>query len=431
MKLPPAILRYLKFKGIKQPTPIQAQGLPCVLMGRDMIGIANTGSGKTLVFTLPAVLFALEEEIRLPVVSGEGPFSLILCPSRELADQIFGIVKQYIAILAEAGYPELNSILVMGGTQTDKISSGIHIVVATPGRLIDLLNRDKLSLGFCKIFCLDEGDRMLDGAFAEDVRRVMDHFQGQRQTILFSATMPESIQTFGESALVRPCIVNVGRAGAANLDVLQEIEYVPVEAKLIYLAECLLKTPPPVMIFCESKRDVDDIHEYLLRRSVHATSIHGSKDQEERKQAIEDFRAGRKDVLIATDVASKGLDFPNIQHVINFDMPKDIETYVHRIGRTGRSKRTGTATTFVDKTCTETILLDLKELLMESNQPIPPFMKNLKTSEDPTMRLLESHSGVRGCRFCGGLGHRVTNCPKAEEKRLKALRSGGGSDYLR
>jgi len=273
---------------------------------------------------------------------------------------------------------------------------------------------------------------MLDGGFAEEVRKVMDHFQGQRQTVLFSATMPESIQTFGETALVRPCLVNVGRAGAANLDVLQEVELVPVDAKLAFLAECLLKTPPPVMIFCESKRDVDDIHEYLLRRSVHATAVHGSKDQEERRQAIEDFRRGRKDVLIATDVASKGLDFTNILHVINFDMPKDIETYVHRIGRTGRSGKTGTATTFIDKSCTESILLDLRELLSEAKQPLPPFLKQLRaSSEDASLALLEERSGIKGCRFCGGLGHRVTNCPKAEEKRFKALRAAGGGDFMR
>lgn len=158
----------------------------------------------------------------------------------------------------------------------------------------------------------------------------MNHFPHQRQTLLFSATFPKKFQDFARDTLVHPIVVNVGRAGAANLDVIQEVEYVKQEAKIVYLLHCLQKTAPPVIIFCEKKGDVDDIHEYLLLKGVEAVSIHGGKDQQERNAAIDLYKAGNKDVLVATDIAAKGLDFSDIQHVINFDMPSEIENYVHR-----------------------------------------------------------------------------------------------------
>jgi len=223
--------------------------------------------------------------------------------------------------------------------QEQQIRSGVHMIIATPGRLLDMLNKKKFTLALCRYLVLDEADRLIDLGFEEDIRNVMDHFTAQRQTLLFSATMPRKIQNFAKSALVCPVEVNVGRAGAANLDVFQEVEYVKEEAKIVYLLECLQKTSPPVLIFCESKADVDDIHEYLLLKGVEAVAIHGSKDQEERDNAISRFKSAKADVLVATDIASKGLDFPDVQHVINYDMPKEIENYVHRIGRTGGAER--------------------------------------------------------------------------------------------
>ncbi|CAG8602044.1 9644_t:CDS:2, partial [Scutellospora calospora] len=180
---------------------------------------------------------------------------------------------------------------------------------------------------------------------------------------------------FARSALVKPVIVNVGRAGAANLDVIQEVEYVKQESKIVYLLECLQKTPPPVLIFAENKNDVDDIHEYLLVKGVEAVAIHGGKN--EREFAIRSFKEYKKDVLVASDVASKGLDFPDIQHVINYDMPKEIENY-GKIGRTGRSGKTGVATTFINMNCSEQILLDLKHLLREAKQRVPPVLEALR-----------------------------------------------------
>ncbi|KAL6070872.1 DEAD-box ATP-dependent RNA helicase 35 [Balamuthia mandrillaris] len=423
MRFPKPILDALEDKGIKKPTPIQIQGLPCVLGGRDLIGIAFTGSGKTLVFSLPMVMLALQEEKKLPIVQGEGPFGVIICPSRELARQTYDVISNFSEYLARDGWPRLRTLLCIGGIsireQVEQVRHGIHMVVATPGRLLDLLNKKKFTLDLCKYFVLDEADRLVDMGFDEDIGNIVNFFKGQRQTLLFSATMPKKIQDFAKESLIKPIVVNVGRAGAANLDVIQEVEYVKQEAKIVYLLECLQKTPPPVLIFCENKNDVDDIHEYLLLKGVEAVGVHGSKDQEEREQAIKLFKEGKKDVLVATDVASKGLDFPDIQHVINYDMPKEIENYVHRIGRTGRCGKTGVATTFINKNCSESILLDLKHLLAEANQRVPAVLLSLTGDEAAGQEI----GGVKGCVFCGGLGHRIQNCPKRELATKKEMAS--------
>ncbi|XP_057772789.1 DEAD-box ATP-dependent RNA helicase 35 [Salvia miltiorrhiza] len=426
MRFPQPILKKLKAKGIVQPTPIQVQGLPVILSGRDMIGIAFTGSGKTLVFVLPLIMIALQEEIMMPITPGEGPFGLVVCPSRELARQTYEVVELFLESLKEAGYPELRPLLCIGGIdmklQLDIVKKGVHIVVATPGRLKDMLAKKKMNLNNCRYLTLDEADRLVDLGFEDDIREVFDHFKGQRQTLLFSATMPTKIQNFARSALVKPVTVNVGRAGAANLDVIQEVEYVKQEAKIVYLLECLQKTSPPVLVFCENKADVDDIHEYLLLKGVEAVAIHGGKDQEDREYAISSFKAGKKDVLVATDVASKGLDFPDIQHVINYDMPAEIENYVHRIGRTGRCGKTGIATTFINKNQSETTLLDLKHLLQEAKQRIPPVLAELNDPMEDAEAIANA-SGVKGCAYCGGLGHRIRDCPKLEHQKSQQIAS--------
>ncbi|KXN66013.1 P-loop containing nucleoside triphosphate hydrolase protein [Conidiobolus coronatus NRRL 28638] len=387
-----------------------------------MIGIAFTGSGKTLAFSLPLVMLALEQEMKLPFVQGEGPAGLILCPSRELARQTYEGLCAMSDSLAQDGYPELRTLLCIGGISMSEqhrvLSRGVHMVVATPGRLQDLLTKKKINLDLCRYLCMDEADRMLDLGFEDDIRNILSFFKYQRQTLLFSATMPKKIQNFAQSALVQPIIVNVSRAGAASLDVIQEVEYVKQESKLVYLLECLQKTAPPVLIFAESKSDVDDIHEYLLVKGVEAVAIHGNKSQEEREYAVKSFKNFKKDVLVATDIASKGLDFSEIQHVINFDMPKEIEDYVHRIGRTGRSGKTGIATTFINNSASEHILLDLKHLLIEAKQKVPPF---LKAMYDPTEELRDSKFG--GCSFCGGLGHVIADCPKLESQRKAQMGS--------
>ncbi|CAD2110540.1 hypothetical protein YYG_02151 [Plasmodium vinckei petteri] len=419
MKFPKAILKGLKKKKINKPTQIQMQGLPSILIGRDIIGIAFTGSGKTIVFVLPLIMTCLEAELRCPIEEGEGPLGLIICPSRELASQTHNIINYFCEYLHKDNFPMLKSLCVIGGVSTyeqgKEIKKGVHMLVATPGRLNDMLNKKRMTLEQCRYLCFDEADRLIDLGFEEEIRNTLDNFSSQRQTLLFSATMPKKIQEFAKSTLVNPIIINVGRAGAANLDVIQEVEYVKEEFKLSYLLQVLQKTGPPVLIFCENKKDVDDVHEYLLLKGVNAIAIHGSLGQTERLEAINLFRNGEKDVLVGTDVASKGLDFPSIEHVINYDMPKDIENYVHRIGRTGRCGKTGIATTFINKNQEEAILLDLKALLIEAKQKIPPFLEML----DSKGINLKEIGGVKGCSYCGGLGHRITQCSKLETQATK------------
>ncbi|KAJ8699446.1 hypothetical protein PTI98_002560 [Pleurotus ostreatus] len=422
MKIPGSILDFLKTKRITDPTPIQLQGIPTAFAGRDLIGIAFTGSGKTLAFCLPLIMMALEEEAKLPLVRGEGPVGVILCPSRELANQTYENVLAWCEALAKDGrYPHLNTLLCMGGIsmgeQSHVLNKGLHIVVATPGRLIDMLEKKKFTFNNCKYLCMDEADRMIDLGFEDDVRNIMSFFKRQRQTLLFSATMPKKIQDFAQQSLIKPILVNVGRAGAANLDVLQVVEYVKQEAKMVYLLECLQKTAPPVIVFSENKNEVDDIQEYLLLKGVEAVAIHGSKSQEERQYAIKSFKSGAKDVMVASGVASKGLDFNDIQHVIIFSMPKEIEDYVHQIGRTGRSGKTGIATTFVNMNTPEQTLLDLKYLLMEAGQKVPPFLASI---DDP--RAVQGGS-LKGCPVCGGLGHGISNCPKLEDTQRRQMAS--------
>lgn len=431
MKLPQSILQAMKNSGIHKPTPIQMQGLPVALSGRDMIGIAFTGSGKTLVFTLPILMFAIEQEKYLPFQSGEGPYGLIVCPSRELANQTADVLNYYTSATIKEGFPKINTVLCIGGSslkdQLEALKQSIHIVVATPGRLIDLLNKKKLDLSLCRYLVMDEADHMIDSGFEEDIRTIFSYFVSQRQTLLFSATMPKKIQNFAKSALVSPVIVSVGRACAANEDVIQEVEYVKQEAKICYLLECLQKTGPPVLIFAEKKSDVDDMHEYLLLKGVNACAIHGSMSQEERRTAVTEFKANNKDVLVATDIASKGLDFQEIKHVINFDMPLEIDTYIHRIGRTGRRGVKGLATTFLNRNCDEQILLDLKHILIEAKQKVPLILANITSHEDSYLEL----DGEKGCSCCGGAGHRITECPKLAAMQSKqAFSSGRSKDFI-
>lgn len=307
MKFPKPIIDTLHEKGIQRPTPIQIQGLPVALAGRDMVGIAFTGSGKTLAFSLPMVMAALEEELRMPIMTGEGPVGIILAPSRELARQTFDLVHEFCRRVSDTpGFPQLRCQLLIGGESVrDQLQlvqqHGVHCVVATPGRLRDVLKRKSINLLICRYICLDEADRMLDMGFDEEVGEIMNYFPHQRQTLLFSATFPKKFQDFARQTLVQPIVVNVGRAGAANLDVIQEVEYVKDEAKIVYLLHCLQKTAPPVIIFCEQKGAADDIHEYLLLKGVEAVSIHGGKTKKnEMKQSSYSKRERRMSLLPQT-----------------------------------------------------------------------------------------------------------------------------------
>lgn len=430
MKLPEAILKELKHRNIKMPSPIQMQGLPVALAGRDMIGIAFTGSGKTLVFTVPLIMISLELELKLPFVAGEGPAGLILSPSRELARQTYEIMNEFCDAIAKDGNPRLQTFLAIGGTRADlrELRNGVHIVIATPGRLLDLLRRHRINLEACQYIALDEADRLIDLGFEEDIRAIFSFFSAQRQTLMFSATMPTKIMTFASSALVKPIVVNVGRAGAASLNITQYVEVGRTDARLSQLLDVLQKTAPPTLIFCKSKGEADEVFEYLLTKGVATVCIHGGRDQEEREKAMREFRNGAKDVLVATDVAAKGLDFPNIQHVINYDMPKEIQTYVHRIGRTGRGDHTGTATTFVSSSDSPIVLADLVQLMVEAKQFVPQALYELVPQGGNSGFADTEVAGVKGCAYCGGFGHRVAECPALESEKMKALVTGRKAD---
>lgn len=429
MKLPASVLEELTRRGIKTPSPIQMQGLPVALAGRDMIGIAFTGSGKTIVFVLPLIMTVWQMEKLLPFDPGEGPGAMILAPSRELARQTFDIVNEFCDVIRRQRGPNLRTFLAIGGTKVDlnALQRGIHIVVATPGRLLDLLRKRRMNLDACRYIALDEADRLIDLGFEEEVRAIFSFFKAQRQTLMFSATMPTKIQAFASSALVKPVVVNVGRAGAASLNITQHVELVRGGSRISTLLQVLQKTSPPSLIFCENKADVDEIHEYLLVKGVGAVSIHGGRDQEDREAAMRQFRAGRKDVLVATDVAAKGLDFPSIQHVINYDMP-EIQTYVHRIGRTGRGEKTGVATTFVRHADSVTLIADLMQLLVEAKQRVPEslyeIVPDFRDGAGGDGMATQEVGGVKGCAYCGGLSHRVQECPALEKEKMKALVGG-------
>lgn len=431
MKLPKTITRELRRRSIKEPNFFQMQGLPVLLSGRDMVGIASTGSGKTLVFTLPLLMFCIEQEYSMRFVDNEGPFGLILCPSRDLAEQTYKDICLFRDTIESELKLRLNICLCIGGVsrneQRNSMRGGCHIMVATPGRLLDNLKNRLFNLDVCRYLCLDEADRMLDN-FEDELRTVFTYFKYQRQTVFFSATMPRKIQNFALSAMVEPITVNVsGRAGAANKRIQQDVEYVKQDVKLYQLLSAINKTGPPVIIFAKRPQDVDSIHEYLLLKGLSVAAIHGQKCQEDRSQAVDEFRSKKKDILVATDVASKGLDFKDIKHVINFDMPADIEDYTHRIGRTGRRGEKGLATTFINKQVEESTLLDLKALLLEAGQKVPEFLSLIQSEAE---RLLDLDDSEKGCAYCGGLGHRIGNCPKLEASQAKQTKSIGKKDFL-
>ena len=280
---------------------------------------------------------------------------------------------------------------------------------------------------------------MVDMGFEEDVRTILSYFKAQRQTILFSATMPRKIQEFAKKSLYNPICVNVGRAGAANLCIEQHVIYAREDMKIRQILACLEQTRPPVLIFTQQQASADDVYEYLLLKGVEVCCIHGGKEMPDRLTAVKAFKERSKDVLVATDVASKGLDFPKIEHVINYDMPDDIENYIHRIGRTGRGGQKGRATALINEKSEEAVLLDLRALLREANQNIPKFLNEWaddiagdEFKKELTLDAAQKTS-EKGCTYCGGLGHRITGCPKLASVRSRQSKDalGGGRDFMR
>lgn len=452
MNLPSSLLTWLRVdKQISQPSPIQMQGLPVCLSGRDMIGVASTGSGKTLCFAIPAVMTVLEEGNRFG--RGVGPFVLVLGPSRELMRQTFQIISEALQVVSR----ELGATLAIGGedkhTQLQRHrQSPTQICVGTPGRVLDFLTPSShrqhrgadISLAKCSLLVLDEGDRMMDDGFDEVVKQIMGHFTPHRprQTLLFSATMPRRVVEFARDALHRAVLVNVGRAGAASSNITQHVEpMMRREDRFVMLLQALQRTEPPVLVFTSRNNDVDDVHLYLLLKGLSARGIHAKKSQQDRNQAVDDFKQGLADILVASDVGAKGLDFANIRHVINLDLPMEIENYVHRIGRTGRGGTSGVSTTLVDlKTLNDhaSVLADLAGILRDARQRVPKFLVGGEVGQYEAPQPPPSSSSASAasaqsdtCTVCGGFGHRVLNCPKLSQlgKRNQSRDMVTGGDY--
>lgn len=345
--------------GYKEPTPVQRATIPLGLEGRDIVGIAETGSGKTAGFVIPLVS-----------APTQGIYGLVLAPTRELAQQIY---KETLKFTDPLG---IKAACLVGGhdieSQADLVI-GAQIVIATPGRLLDALAQEMLSLAKCRMLVLDEADRMVDMGFEEQVTEIVRSLPKSRQTLMFSATWPPVIEKMATNFLTDPVRVTVGGGPQANSRVTQIIELVQPGEKLSKLQQ-IIGRKRPVIVFVNQKATVDQVAEALNQRGVSAAPMHGDRTQEQRETALNDLRGGKTGVLVATDVAGRGIDIPNVQLVVNYDMPRRFDAYVHRIGRTGRAGRSGTAVSLVTDS-DSALFPDLKAALQKSRSPIPTFLK--------------------------------------------------------
>jgi ATP-dependent RNA helicase RhlE len=332
------VLAAIADAGYTVPTPIQMQAIPLIVQGRDVMGLAQTGTGKTAAFTLPIVDRLLDGPRRTRV--------LVLTPTRELCIQVEESVRKY------AKHAPLGVAPIYGGVplepQQKKLRAGVDIVVATPGRLIDHLDRQNVVFDDLEVLVLDEADRMLDMGFAPQINRIVDQIPSYRQTLLFSATMPPEVEALARKYLRKPVVVQVGRRSGVANTVTHAVYPVPKEKKNALLASLLLKEElDSVLVFVRTKHGADKVVRHLEHEGISSTAMHADKTQPQRVKALEDFKAGRVRVLVATDIAQRGLDITGISHVINYDVPQQAEDYVHRIGRTGRALNEGDAFTFM------------------------------------------------------------------------------------
>jgi ATP-dependent RNA helicase RhlE len=336
--LSPSVLEGVRAAGYITPTPIQLRGIPLVLAGRDIIGSAQTGTGKTAAFALP-ILTKLDRH-------APGPRALILEPTRELAAQVETAIRDF------ARFTDLKVTVVYGGVgygrQLDELRAGTDVLAATPGRLLDHLERGTVRLDKVQFLVLDEADRMLDMGFLPDVRRIVDRCPRQRHTSLFSATIPPQIETLIQWAMNKPETIEIGARRTPAETVKHVIYPVSDSQKSDLLLELLKRVNfNSVLIFCRTKHGADRVVG-LLKRNNHAVAVlHSNRTQREREQALQGFRSGKFEVLVATDIAARGLDIADVSHVINYDVPQHPEDYIHRIGRTGRAEHTGDAFTIM------------------------------------------------------------------------------------
>lgn len=362
LKLIEPIARALKNEGYTVPTPIQAQSIPVLLERKDLLGCAQTGTGKTAAFAIPILQLLHQDE--LFVKGPAGIKSLILTPTRELAIQIGESFAAYGKFL------RIKHTVIFGGvsqkSQTDALKAGVDILIATPGRLLDLMDQRFVHLQHIKMFVLDEADRMLDMGFIHDVKKIIAKLPAKRQTLFFSATMPKEIASLANSILTNPIKVEVTPVSSTANTIKQEIYFVEKNEKRSLLLHLLKnKSMETALVFTRTKHGADKVVKDLVRAGVAAEAIHGNKSQNARQRALSNFKSKQTRVLVATDIAARGIDIDKLTHVINFELPNVPETYVHRIGRTGRAGESGVAFSFCD-TEERDFLKDIQKLIGKS-----------------------------------------------------------------
>ncbi|KAM9803177.1 DEAD-box helicase 3 X-linked a isoform X1 [Syngnathus typhle] len=420
-----------------RPTPVQKYAIPIIKSKRDLMACAQTGSGKTAAFLLPVLsqIYTLGPGDALQAAKNNGqengrygrrkqyPLSLVLAPTRELALQIYDEARKF------AYRSRVRPCVVYGGAdigqQIRELERGCHLLVATPGRLVDMMERGKIGLDYCNYLVLDEADRMLDMGFEPQIRRIVEQDtmppKGVRQTMMFSATFPKEIQILARDFLEDYIFLAVGRVGSTSENITQKVVWVEDTDKRSFLLDLLNATVIPneiqengtdapekpgkdslTLVFVETKKGADALEDFLYHEGYACTSIHGDRSQRDREEALHQFRSGRCPILVATAVAARGLDISNVKHVINFDLPSDIEEYVHRIGRTGRVGNLGLATSFFnDKN--SNITKDLLDILVEAKQEVPTWLESLAYEHQHKS---SSRGGRSKSRFSGGFGAR-------------------------
>lgn len=422
------LLRNIELAHYKVPTPVQKYSIPIVMGGRDLMACAQTGSGKTGGFLFPILsqAFLTGPSVAPANQAGSGygrqrkayPTSLILAPTRELVSQIYEESRKF------AYRSWVRPCVVYGGadigSQLRQIERGCDLLVATPGRLVDLIERGRISLQNIKYLVLDEADRMLDMGFEPQIRRIVEgeDMPGvqSRQTLMFSATFPRDIQMLARDFLKDYVFLSVGRVGSTSENITQKVEYVEdVDKRSVLLDILHTHGAGLTLIFVETKRMADSLSDFLINQNFPATSIHGDRTQRERERALEMFRNARCPILVATAVAARGLDIPNVTHVVNYDLPTDIDDYVHRIGRTGRAGNTGHSTAFFNRG-NRGVVRDLLELLKEANQEVPAFLETIARESS-----FGGGGGGRGGRSGGGRGR-----GQAANRDFRKFGGGGG-----
>lgn len=404
------ILKALKTEGYTHPTPIQERSIPLILERKDLIGCAQTGTGKTASFAIPILQMLQAERGEFPP-RRRAIKALILTPTRELAIQIEESFEAYGKFL------DLRHLVVFGGVsqkaQTDALKRGVDILVATPGRLLDLMEQQFISLKHIQIFVLDEADRMLDMGFVHDVKKVIKKLPQKRQSLFFSATMPTEIVSLADTILVNPSKVEVTPPSSTADTIEQSVYFVDKKDKRSLLIHLLQdKTIKSALVFSRTKHGANKIAESLNKKGIYAEAIHGNKSQNARQQALKNFKNKKTRVLVATDIAARGIDVDDLSHVINFDLPNVPETYVHRIGRTGRAGANGIAISFCDQEEKE-FLKDIHKLIAKQvpvmeDHPFPMSGEAAPVIEKPKSRssAKAAPKNTRGRKYYGSRSKR-------------------------